>query len=93
MRCVKLFTLPTCPKCPAAKYLAEKLSEEEGVQVLVYDMSIADGLAEGSSYGVMGTPAFLVVEDPEGEDTIVKDWPGILPSAADILAALGTPRS
>lgn len=90
MRCVKLFTLPTCPKCPAAKHLAEKLAEQHGIGVDTYDMSTAAGLAEGSSYGVMGTPTFLVIEDPEGDDGIVAEWPGTLPSAADVVAALGT---
>lgn len=89
MRCVKLFTLPACPKCPLAKHLAERLASEPGVTVEVHDMSTATGLAEGSSYGVMGTPTFLVVEDPDGADEVIARWPGTVPPAAEIAAALG----
>jgi len=88
MRCVKLFTLPSCPLCYQAKQLAKTLLNKHGVSVETYDMSTPEGLADGLFYEVMSTPLFLVVEDLDESDQVIASWPGRVPSAQEVLEAL-----
>ena len=78
---VKVFTKETCPKCPPAKELAKKLIEK-GVDVNLYSLDEADGLAEASMYDVMSTPSIIVC-DKEGSEE--RSFRGEVPSEEEIL--------
>ncbi|MDP2234115.1 MAG: thioredoxin family protein [Actinomycetota bacterium] len=73
---VKLFVKDDCPRCPAAKQALAGLDE-----LLVYDVSEMDGLAEASFYGVLSTPSALVV-DADGNE--IESWRGVVPDRARI---------
>jgi len=66
---VKIFTRVNCPKCPAAKALAKELN------VKTYNLDDADGLAEGTLYEVMSTPAVIVTDNNKE----VMSWRGKTP--------------
>jgi len=78
---VKVFTKETCPKCPPAKDLAQKLIEKD-VDVELYSLDEADGLAEASMYDVMSTPSIIVC-DKEGSEE--RSFRGEVPSEEEIL--------
>ena len=81
---VKIFTKKDCPKCPPAKELALKL-KEKGVDISLYDLETADGLAEASMYDVMGTPT-IVIADDQGEEK--KSFRGVVPSKEEVEGVL-----
>lgn len=76
---IKIFTKPDCPKCPAAKELGEVLLKE-GYNVIFYDISTIDGLAEAQFYGVMATPTIVIVKNNQE----IKSWRGESPSFEEI---------
>lgn len=83
---LKLFTQPTCGKCPAAKEAVKKVKEEKkDVKYEEYDVTTVDGMAEGSFYMVMGTPTTLICDDA---GKIVKEWRGEAPSLTELKKAL-----
>ena len=57
---LKLFTQPTCPKCPAAKDVVKKV--EHKVKVEQYDIKTEDGLAEALGYDIMATPSIVIID-------------------------------
>ncbi len=57
---LKLFTQPSCPKCPAAKAVVKQI--EHKVKVEQYDIKTEDGLAEALEYNVMATPSIVVLD-------------------------------
>ena len=77
---VKIFTRPTCPKCPPAKTLAEKL-KKQWIKVKMFNLDEVEGLTEGTLYGVMGTPTILIVDDKDKE---IVSWRGQTPTEAEI---------
>ena len=77
---LKIFWQEGCPRCPAAKRLGEEL-EEEGVEVLYYDVKSLEGLTEASFYSVFSTPGIIIVNN---EDEEVAGWRGEVPSKEDI---------
>jgi len=77
---VKIFTRPTCPKCPPAKTLAEKL-KKQGIKVKMFNLDEVEGLTEGTLYGIMGTPTILIVDDKDKE---IVSWRGQTPTEAEI---------
>ena len=81
-RKLKVFVRPGCPKCPAAKRLAEDLKNK--VDVTIYDTETREGLAEASYYQVMSTPTFVAVDERDEE---FKFWPDI-PKKEEILREL-----
>jgi len=59
---LKIFTLPTCPKCPRAKAIAKEVAEKFNIKYREIDLSTHEGLREGLMYQIMGTPS-IVVDD------------------------------
>jgi len=90
---LKLFTQPSCPKCPAAKMLLAELKVQsttclparQEFKVEEYDVTTVDGLAEASFYTVMATPSILVFDDSNKK---IGDWRGEAPKMEDILKVL-----
>ncbi len=81
---VLVFTKKTCPKCPPAKELASLLKDKE-VDVSLYDLETADGLAEASMYGVMATPTIIIVGE---KGTEKKSFRGVVPSLEEVMGVL-----
>jgi thiol-disulfide isomerase/thioredoxin len=77
---LKIFWQEGCPRCPAAKRLGKEL-EEEGVEVLYYDVKSLEGLTEASFYSVFSTPGIIIVNN---EDEEVAGWRGEVPAKEDI---------
>ena len=77
---LKLFTQPSCPNCPNAKQLCEKL-ENKGINVEYHDIKTEEGLAEALFFNVMSTPSIIVVKD--GDE--IKSWRGTTPSIQEVL--------
>jgi glutaredoxin len=77
---VKIFWRKGCPKCPRAKELGKKLTKE-GIEVNYYNLDEAEGLSEGTTYAVMGTPTVIVVDEKNKE---VASWRGKSPSESEI---------
>ncbi len=82
-RRVKVFVKNNCPRCPAAKELAEKL-RAKGLRVEVYDVESLEGMAEASMYSVLATPSIVVTEG----DTEVASWRGVVPAESELTLAL-----
>ncbi len=87
---LKLFTQPSCPRCPAAKQIVagvkgHPLAGGSRVKFEEYDVTTVDGMAEASFYTVMATPTILVCDD---NGKIVKDWRGEIPSKDNIISLL-----
>lgn len=86
---LKLFTQPTCGKCPAAKELIKSLIvNRESLIVEEYDVTTVDGMAEGSFYSVMATPTILVCDD---KGKVIKDFRGEAPSLTELEKATNPP--
>ena len=62
---LKVFTQPSCPHCPAAKEFAEKIKDK--IDVEYFDINTANGLTEASMFGVMSTPALVLVDNDEND--------------------------
>jgi protein-disulfide isomerase len=78
---ILIFIKQDCPRCPAAKVLGERL-REKGQVVHQFDVDIADGLAEASFYGVMSTPAVIVIDGNEQQLAV---WRGSVPPDEELL--------
>jgi len=87
MQKLKVFTKKECPKCPAAKTLAEEIRKEGKIPVEFYDVEQPDGLAEAQLYSVLATPTLVLCEDSEDEEEI-KSWRGEAPERNDVESAL-----
>ena len=60
-----VFTLPNCPKCPAAKRLAEAVASQHlDVTLEVHDMSDADHMMTALMLQISSTPSFAIDETP-----------------------------
>jgi glutaredoxin len=77
---LKVFTQPTCPKCPAAKKTVEQIEGKFNVEY--YDIKTEDGLAEALSYDIMSTPSMVIIDD---RGRVVKDWLGQAPTIDELL--------
>jgi hypothetical protein len=80
MGLIKIFTKAECPRCPAAKEIGGVL-QQEGLQVIFYDLETPDGLAEGAFYSVLSTPT-IIIEDEE--EKILAGWRGSVPTLQEI---------
>ncbi len=76
---LKLFTQPTCPRCPAAKQLVTKV--ESKAQIEYHDIKTEDGLAEALEYDIMATPSIIIVDH---DNDVVGSWRGEVPSLEDL---------
>jgi len=57
---LKVFTLPSCPTCPVAKTIAAEVAKELGILYREIDMATQDGLKEGLSLNIVGTPSIVI---------------------------------
>jgi glutaredoxin len=80
MGSIKIFTTRACPKCPAAKEIGGLL-QQEGLQVLYYDLETPSGLAEAAFYSVLSTPSIIVEDENE---KVVAGWRGSVPTLQEI---------
>ncbi len=55
-----VFTLPECPKCPAAKKLVEEVGRDMGIDIDEVDLK--EDMITGLQYGVASTPSVAVNE-------------------------------
>jgi glutaredoxin len=77
---VKIFTKRECPKCPAAKEIGGIL-QQEGLQVLYYDLETPHGLAEAAFYSILSTPSIIIEDEDE---KVVAGWRGSVPTLREI---------
>jgi glutaredoxin len=62
---LRVFTLPNCPKCPAAKRLAEAVAiRHADVTLEVHDMSDIDHMTTALMLQISSTPSFAIDETP-----------------------------
>ena len=57
---VTIFTMPQCPKCPAAKELVKEVSNDFDIEIAEVD--IKEDMVKGLQYGVASTPSVAVNE-------------------------------
>lgn len=84
---LKVFTQPSCPACPPAKELAEKLEKkmDKILKVEYSDVSKPKGLAEATTYDVMSTPTLVLLDL---DNNIKKVWVGT-PEEQEVLDEIG----
>ncbi len=80
---VKVFTQPTCPKCPAAKQVVAQI--EHKAMVHYHDIKTEEGLAEALEYGILATPSIVVLNE---DQSIVAEWRGETPRLEELNTAL-----
>jgi len=62
---LRLFTLPTCAKCPEAKKMAEKLAKERtDIKLDVLDMSDTENYITALQLQIASTPSFVLEDTP-----------------------------
>ena len=76
---LKLFTQPSCPRCPAAKAVVKQV--EDKFQVEHHDIQTEDGLAEALSYDVMATPSIIILNH---DNEIISEWRGEAPALEEL---------
>lgn len=57
---LKVFTLPTCRNCPAAKKITQGIADKYGLEFLEVDISTPDGQLEGLMHQIMSTPSIAI---------------------------------
>ncbi len=57
---VTVFTMPECPKCPAAKELVKDVGKELDIDIDEVDLN--ENMIQGLQYGVASTPSVAVNE-------------------------------
>ena len=57
---IKVFTMKTCPNCPAAKQLAKEVSDKFNVAYKEVDIGTPEGEIEGLMYQIMSTPSIAI---------------------------------
>lgn len=60
---LKVFTLPNCPNCPAAKKIVEEVARKHGVAYREIDIGTPDGQLEGLMYQVTSTPSIAIDDE------------------------------
>jgi len=60
---LRLFTLPTCPVCPAVRATAKEVAEKLNLDFREVNMATEDGLIESAPYQIMSAPTILVDEE------------------------------
>lgn len=76
---LKLFTQPSCLKCPAAKAVVKKI--EHKVKVEQYDITSEDGLAEALEYNVMSTPSIIIIDK---DKNVLGEFLGKVPTIEEL---------
>ena len=59
---LKVFTLPSCQKCPTAKRIAKDVATKYDLDFLEVDISTPDGQLEGLMHQIMSTPSIAIDE-------------------------------
>jgi glutaredoxin len=77
---LKVFTLPTCNNCPAAKALSKEMADKFGLSYDEVDISTPDGQLEGLMHQIMSTPSIAI----DGEVVVC----GELPSREELEAEI-----
>ncbi len=58
---IELFTSPTCPYCPKAKNIAEKIVKEIPNALLIErDVTINENAEISRKYGIQGVPTMII---------------------------------
>lgn len=85
---LKIFTQPSCPKCPPAKILGKEIEQlkNEEVQVEYFNTGEVEGMAEGAFYQVMSTPTLLLFDD---QGKVIGEWRGEVPGKKEIVTKIG----
>lgn len=60
---LKVFTLPTCSICPAAKQIALEVAKKFGLAYREVDMTTGEGAAEGLAYQIMSAPSIALNDE------------------------------
>jgi len=60
---LKVFTLPTCAGCPAAKEIAREISQKYGIAFREVNLGTEEGLNEGLAYRIMSAPSIAIDEE------------------------------
>lgn len=68
---IKVFTLPNCPNCPAAKKIAKDVAEEFKIKFTEVDIGSAEGQIEGLMHQIMSTPSVAIDDDVVARGEIV----------------------
>ena len=60
---IKVFTMKTCPNCPAAKQLAKEVADKFNITYKETDIGTPEGEIEGLMYQIMSTPSIAIGDD------------------------------
>jgi len=60
---LKVFTLPTCTNCPAAKRLSQEIAKKYGLDYVEVDISTSDGQLDGLMHQIMSTPSIAIDDE------------------------------
>ncbi|MEM2367724.1 MAG: thioredoxin family protein [Candidatus Bathyarchaeia archaeon] len=60
---LKVFTLPTCSSCPAAKQIAFEVAQKLGLPYREVDMNTREGLEEGLAHRIMSAPTIALGDE------------------------------
>ncbi|KPV65389.1 MAG: Thioredoxin [Candidatus Bathyarchaeota archaeon BA1] len=57
---LKVFTLRTCPNCPAQKRIAQKVAKDFNIKYMEIDIGTPEGRIEGLMHQVISTPSIAI---------------------------------
>ncbi|UCE96429.1 MAG: thioredoxin family protein [Candidatus Bathyarchaeota archaeon] len=57
---LRVFTLPTCKDCPAAKKISQEIAQKYKLNYIEVDISTVDGQLEGLMHQIMSTPSIAI---------------------------------
>lgn len=57
---LKVFTLPTCVNCSAAKKISKEIAQKYGLEYAEVDISTPNGQLDGLMYQIMSTPSIAL---------------------------------
>jgi len=60
---LKVFTMKTCPNCPAVKKIVQEIAQKYGAKCVEVDIGTPEGQIEGLMYQVMSTPSIAIDEE------------------------------
>jgi glutaredoxin len=60
---LKVFTLPTCKDCPAAKRISKEIADKYSLKYAEVDISTPEGQLEGLMHQIMSTPSIAINEE------------------------------
>ena len=60
---LKVFTLPTCKNCPAAKKISQEIAQKYGLKYETVDISTPDGQLDGLMNQIMSTPSIAIDDE------------------------------